>query len=116
MVLGISGLALCVSGIASFRTLSRVFCLETGRLSDSEIYRWSRNPQYLGWFLFLLGFALNDWSVWCLAALLVSAISMHLLVLVEEQHLRRQFGDAYRLFCNNVPRYFVLSPRRIPDQ
>lgn len=31
-------------------------------------YRWSRNPQYVGWLLFVLGFALNDWSLWCLAS------------------------------------------------
>ena len=34
-----------------------------GKLTASGSYRWSRNPQYLGWFLFLLGFALTDWSL-----------------------------------------------------
>ncbi len=48
----------------------------------------------MGWFLFLFGFALNDWSLWCLAALLASAISLHLLVLVEEEHLHRTFGES----------------------
>jgi hypothetical protein len=86
-----------------------------GALSVSGIYRWGRNPQYLGWFLFLLGFALTDWSEWCLAALLVSAIGIHLLILVEEQHLLRQFGDTYRQFCDRVPRYFRLSPHRVPE-
>ena len=56
-------------------------------------------------FLFLLGFALNDWSTWCLAALLVVAISLHLLVLVEEEHLRRVFGEKYVAFCREIPRY-----------
>jgi protein-S-isoprenylcysteine O-methyltransferase Ste14 len=63
----------------------------------------------------LLGFALTDWSEWCLAALLVSAIGIHLLILVEEQHLLRQFGDTYRQFCDRVPRYFRLSPHRVPE-
>jgi protein-S-isoprenylcysteine O-methyltransferase Ste14 len=94
---------------------SFLLCVETGALSVSGIYRWGRNPQYLGWFLFLLGFALTDWSEWCLAALLVSAIGIHLLILVEEQHLLRQFGDTYRQFCDRVPRYFRLSPHRVPE-
>ncbi len=42
-------------------------------------------------------------------ALLVSAVSLHLLVLVEEEHLRRQFGAAYLEFCQRVPRYFALG-------
>jgi len=55
--------------------------------------------------MFFLGFALNDWSLWCLAALLVIAISLHLLVLVEEEHLRRVFGEQYVEFCRKIPRY-----------
>lgn len=60
----------------------------------------------MGYFLFLLGFALNDWSTWCLAALLVVATSLHLLVLIEEEHLRRIFGENYVAFCRDTPRYF----------
>jgi protein-S-isoprenylcysteine O-methyltransferase Ste14 len=63
-----------------------------GELTKSGIYRCSWNPQYVGSFLFLLGFALTDWSLWCPAALLVVAVNLHLLVLVEEEHLRRVFG------------------------
>jgi hypothetical protein len=67
--------------------------------------------------LFLLGFALNDWSIWCLAALLAVASCLHLLVLVEEEHLRRICGQQYVEFCLDVPRYASLcgrSTRRIP--
>jgi protein-S-isoprenylcysteine O-methyltransferase Ste14 len=59
----------------------------------------------VGWVLFLLGFALNDWSLWCLLALLVVAISLHLLVLVEEEHLYRVFGEQYAEFRRKTPRY-----------
>jgi protein-S-isoprenylcysteine O-methyltransferase Ste14 len=59
----------------------------------------------VGWLLFLLGFALNDWSWWCLAALLVVAISLHLLILIEEEHLHQVFGDQYTEFCRRIPRY-----------
>lgn len=102
---GLLGIFLCLTSITCFRSLSKVLCLERGQLTLAGPYRWSRNPQYLGWLLFLLGFALNDWSLWCLAALLVVAISLHLLVLVEEEHLRRVFADPYDEFCRNVPRY-----------
>ena len=84
-----------------------------GRLTISGPYRWSRNPQYVGLFLFLLGFALNDWSLWCLAALLVVAINLHLLVLVEEEHLRRVFGEQYVEFDRKIPRYAGWGRLRI---
>jgi len=105
LVVGVFGLALCLISIIFFRSVSKVLCIDAGKLTTSGPYRWGRNPQYVGWFLFLLGFALNDWSLWCLAALLVIAISLHLLVLVEEEHLRRTFGEQYVEFCRKTPRY-----------
>jgi len=105
VVIGIVGLAICLIGIIHFGSISKVLCVDPGNLTVSGPYRWSRNPQYVGWVLFLLGFALNDWSLWCLAALLVVAISLHLLVLIEEEHLRRVFGDRYIEFCSKTPRY-----------
>jgi protein-S-isoprenylcysteine O-methyltransferase Ste14 len=105
VVVGVAGLALCLIGIFNFDSLAKVLCLEPRSLTRSGFYRWSRNPQYLGWFLFLLGFALNDWSLWCLAALGVVAITLHLLILIEEEHLRRVFGQPYVDYCARVPRY-----------
>jgi protein-S-isoprenylcysteine O-methyltransferase Ste14 len=109
IVLGVVGLGLCLIGIISFQSMRKTFCIEPGQLTTVGPYRWSRNPQYLGWFLFLLGFSLNDWSWWCLPALLASGISIHLLVLIEEEHLQRTFGDQYRQFSQQVPRYFGFS-------
>lgn len=105
VLLGLAGLVLCLAGIFNFRSGAKVFGMAAGKLTVSGPYRWSRNPQYVGWLLFLLGFALNDWSLWCLAVLLVEATSLHLLILVEEEHLRRVFGERYAAFCDRVPRY-----------
>jgi protein-S-isoprenylcysteine O-methyltransferase Ste14 len=105
VLVGGAGTALCLVSIAVFRSALKVLCIDAGKLTTAGPYRWSRNPQYVGWFLFLLGYALNDWSLWCLAALIASAISLHLLVLVEEEHLRCTFGEQYVEFCRKVPRY-----------
>lgn len=113
VLLGITGLALCLASVVSFNSVPKVFCLDAGRLTVTGFYRWSRNPQYAGFFLFLLGFALNDWSLWCLAALLAAAINLHLLILVEEEHLRRTFGEPYAEFCRKVPRYVRMGRVRI---
>ena len=99
------GIALCLAGMTIFRSPLKVLCLDPGTLSGTGPYRWSRNPQYVGWFMFLLGFALNDWSLWCLVVLLIVALYLHLLILVEEEHLRRRFGEQYAEYCQSVPRY-----------
>jgi protein-S-isoprenylcysteine O-methyltransferase Ste14 len=105
VIVGLLGLTLCLAGISAFRSGSKVMCLKAGKLTVSGPYRWSRNPQYVGLILFLLGFALTDWSLWCLAALIVVAADLHLLVLIEEEHLHRVFGEPYREFCRRIPRY-----------
>ena len=105
IVVGIVGVLLCLISLTFFGSMLKVFCLDAGELTVSGPYRWSRNPQYVGWFLFLLGFSLTDWSLWCLAALIVVTLNVHLLVLVEEEHLRRVFGKRYAEYCRRIPRY-----------
>jgi len=105
-LVGAAGVLLCITSIVIFRSPVKVLCLDPGTLTVTGPYRWSRNPQYLGWFLFVLGFALNDWSWWCLAALTIIAIYLHLLVLIEEEHLNRVFGEPYAEYRRIVSRYF----------
>ena len=111
LLTGVVGVGLCVFGIVAFKSLSKMFCLDVGQLTEVGPYRWSRNPQLVGFFLFLLGFALQDWSLWCLAAMLVVVIYIHLMVLIEEEHLRRVFGEQYVEFCRRTPRYLGWSGR-----
>lgn len=103
--ISLAGLALCLVGIVVFHQVLKVVGLRTGTLAVAGPYRWGRNPQYVGWFFFLLGYAIMDWSAWCLAAMIVVAVCLHLTVLVEEEHLRRTFDAQYNGFCHRIPRY-----------
>ena len=110
VLVGVAGLLLCLVSIAVFRSPLKVLCLSTGTLAVTGPYRWSRNPQYIGWFLFLLGYALNDWSWWCFAAMLIVTVYIHALILIEEEHLHRVFGTRYAEYRRAVPRYFRFFP------
>jgi protein-S-isoprenylcysteine O-methyltransferase Ste14 len=43
------------------------------------------------------------------------AIVFHMMVITEEEHLLNVYGEAYRRYCQQVPRYLGI-PRREPHR
>ena len=83
-----------------------------GRLETGGIYRATRNPQALACGSFVLGFSLL-WPSWfAVGWMLLYGFLIHLMVLAEEEHLARQFGEEYLDYCSRVPRYLGLWKRR----
>lgn len=74
-------------------------------LVTSGPYRYSRNPQYATYFLFLLGYALLGPTLLAWAALAEFWVVVHLIVRIEEEHLERRFGEQYRAYKRRTPRY-----------
>jgi protein-S-isoprenylcysteine O-methyltransferase Ste14 len=109
--LAIVGVALFVAGVASFRSWRRISGMDTTELVTTGIYRWSRNPQNLGWCLLLVGIALMgpSWSALLLAV--AFWVGFHLHVSSEEEFLARLFGQRYREYQRRSHRYFG-PPRR----
>ena len=61
------------------------------------LYRFVRNPMYVGILIFLAGWVMLTGSRWLAAYTGVLAIAFHLrVVLYEEPRLRRQFADEKR--------------------
>ena len=78
---------------------------DAGRLVTGGVYRWTRNPQYVFYAPFPLGYALTGSSVLAYVGVALVYLVMHLTALVEEEHLERVFGDAYRRYRESTPRY-----------
>ena len=75
------------------------------RIVSRGIYRWTRNPMYLGHLLFLLGLALALAS-WAGAAVFVAhAAWFDRRVREDEARLTDLFGDDYRDYCRQVKRW-----------
>ncbi len=93
---------------------SQSFGSAVGQLRTGGIYRLSRNPQLVGGFLFVVGYAML-WPSWpgALWAGLWLVIA-HLMVRAEEAHLQAVFGDEYRAYCARTPRFIGLPTRRAP--
>jgi len=78
----------------------------TKHLVAKGLYKYSRNPMYVGVMLMLLGECIYFRSV----PLLIYASAIYLLfylfiIYYEEPRLRRDFGEAYTRYCNNVRRW-----------
>ncbi|MDO8597648.1 MAG: isoprenylcysteine carboxylmethyltransferase family protein [Sulfuricaulis sp.] len=75
-------------------------------LVTSDIFAHTRNPMYWGLGLLILAIAIGLASAWTLIALAVFALVIHFgVVLREERYLEAKFGDAYRRYKTEVPRY-----------
>ena len=74
------------------------------------LYRFARNPMYIGVGLTLIGEALLFRSTQLGWYALFVLVAFHLfIVLYEEPTLRRKFGATYQGYCASVPRWI---PRR----
>ncbi|NIS81108.1 MAG: hypothetical protein GTO14_13080 [Anaerolineales bacterium] len=72
------------------------------------LYRVSRNPQALGLMFIILGacLAVGSW----LAVLMWAGMSAlyHIRIVGEERLCLEQYGDSYRAYMAQVPRYFLF--------
>ncbi len=105
------GLILLVIGIVftlgSMITLGvrKTLGQQTDHLSHSGFYQYTRNPQIVAYGLALIGVASLWPSVYGVGWILIYGAIAHMMVLTEEEHLKRTFGSEYEHYCRNVPRY-----------
>jgi len=100
-----AGTVIYVAAVYAFRSLKRLNFLQDTRLVTAGIYRWSRNPQLVGWTLVLVGLGLARGSAMILFLALVAWVSYGLFLPTEEEHLRRVFGEAYEAYRCRTPCY-----------
>lgn len=110
LIMVITGGYVLYSAVKIFPTLDRLLGCSVTILETQGIYRWSRNPQIVGYGFILLGVTFLWYTDYTLIATILYAPIAHRLVLIEEEHLQRIFKDHYTNYCEETARYFGKRP------
>jgi len=108
------GLGLVCLGVALNCVAMFSFSRMSGGLNTHGIYCFSRNPMYVGGFVFLAGLNIIGWhlsilNIVFLIFTLLWAAATHWTVLQEEAFLGAKYGRAYEAFKQKIPRYIGKS-------
>ena len=110
-------LASCLLAIGSALVLGCIYMMKQAKtnvpvhmpsktLITTGLYELTRNPIYLGQFLFYLSMCIFFQSAWSMAFFLPIVLMFHYaVVLPEEEYLTKKFGKVYLAYKKAVPRW-----------
>ncbi|MGD8536359.1 MAG: isoprenylcysteine carboxylmethyltransferase family protein [Candidatus Aminicenantes bacterium] len=76
------------------------------KLVVQGLYKYARNPMYIGVLFILIGEAVFFASLLLAFYAVLVFMCFHLFVVIyEEPALRAKFGNSYRRYCDSVPRW-----------
>lgn len=111
LLVSLAGLGICLAGVLSFRrartTVNPLKPQAASALVRSGVYRYTRNPMYLGFATVLIA-----WSIFlawppALLGVLGFVLYMNLFQIgPEERALTSLFGEAFAQYCRQVRRWF----------
>lgn len=110
VVFAVAGIAIALSGVWAFRraktTVDPRIPDQASSLVTGGIYRYSRNPMYLGFLLALLGWAIYLTNPFSLLMLPVFVLVMNRLQIVpEERFMLAKFGKEFNNYKASVRRW-----------
>ena len=108
IVVIVAGFALGLSAIRLFRRAGTPAApiRPSTALVTGGIYRWTRNPMYLGMSCILVGLGIATGSLWFFIALPLGLFAVTKLAIEpEEAYLARSFGQAYLDYKASVRRW-----------
>ena len=100
MAIYLLGLALCA---ISMRDFARP---DASGMNTKGLYRYSRNPMYVAYFVCFLGIAFLTKSMVFFLILVIFQTAAHWIILSEERWCFERFGKVYQDYKDKVRRYF----------
>ncbi len=104
---GILGVSFFALATITMKTSWRVgIPEEKTTLVTQGIYRFSRNPAFVGFDLLYLSICLMFFNIPLVLVSVWAAVMLHLQILQEEKHMQHMFGDEYDTYRKHTLRYF----------
>lgn len=108
---GVTAYVWCVWEFASFGRGTPAPIDAPKKLVIRGLYRYMRNPMYVGVLTVILGWAVLFQSAILFLYAMAVGLCFHLFIIFyEERHLRRMFGNEYRDYCERVGRWIPRLP------
>ena len=106
----------CIGMLGDIIFLASVLCMKDSwragipdkdrtKLVTTGIYRYSRNPAFLGFDLMYVVMLLMYFNLSMLVVSAFAIIMLHLQILQEERYLTENYGESYREYRKHVFRY-----------
>jgi protein-S-isoprenylcysteine O-methyltransferase Ste14 len=110
LVFGGVGVLIAVLGVLQFQkhktTINPHKIDKAKALVTGGVYRFTRNPMYLGMLLVLIGVVFYSRDVLALVTLPGFVVTLNRLqIQLEERALRAMFGDAFEAYCARTRRW-----------
>jgi protein-S-isoprenylcysteine O-methyltransferase Ste14 len=105
----ILGIIIYALGLAGF--IAALFNFKNtplDRPATRGLYKISRNPQQVMFFITFIGACVAIGSWLALLIQLVSSLFLHTRILAEEKACLKRYGDSFREYMKSVPRYFIF--------
>lgn len=93
------GLILCTMSMIHFAKPSNQ------GLNVNGLYRYSRNPMYIAYFIYFWGCVILTHSLLLAVFVLIFQITSHWIIRAEERWCIENFGETYTSYMNRVRRY-----------
>ena len=112
----LTGISICAfaaliitTALINLGPFSKTMGTESGNLKTHGLYKFSRNPQVVGYGLLIISYTILWPSWYMIISILSLTVIIHRMVLTEEIHLRNLFGEEFKDYCKKTPRYFNFT-------
>ena len=99
------GVISIATGVRALNRNLTIWVEPLSQLVTGGVYRYTRNPIYVGGLLMSAGWSLMFLSPICAAGTAALAVVLNLKIRLEEAELVKKFGAAYKTYRKSTPRW-----------
>lgn len=104
IIIGFLIVAVAMSGLGYGRTMGQ----DKKLLKTKGLYKYSRNPQLIGYGMILIAFVLLYLSWFSIGWFIIYLVISYFMIKTEEEFLTKNYKEEYQKYCDNVPRIIKL--------